>query len=202
MGLPLTPDPKNLNQIDRLPRTEPKSIRLVKSNIFKWKPGTELSHDRRELEVVWEWMESQAKAEGKSMHDMPVQNAGVRLSLTYMRWILDEDKEFSVKDLRHEAMSSVDEYLKWDISEMGAFTYRLATLQTKKQLRQQFRLVAKMMMKNIKDGRSSDIPTYLKSTGNYMEESDAKEAYKVIPVLEIPQEPTEAPNLRVVSPSK
>lgn len=150
----------------------------------KWKPGNEFSDERMELLTVWNWLEAKAKEEEKTCHQMPINPAGIRLTLTYMRWVLDEKEEITSRDLRIEARATLDDYLKWDMSEMAEFTRHEEDVKIKDRLNRHFSLVEKKLVEGIKSNSQVAIQNWMKATGNYIGEKEQGAGYKVIRIRE------------------
>lgn len=183
------------NKLDASPRCIKRTFGSVCQLICSWKEKFE---EREELKTVWNWLEKKAKEEEKSLHEMPLFPCDLRLTLTYMKCVLDEI-DITAGNLRVEACASLDDYLKWDMSEIAKFTRRQETLKIKDRLKSHFPLIEKELVKSIKAGNQTAITTWSKLTGNYMGESDAGDAFRVIkvqdsyheePLPEIPVEVT------------
>lgn len=185
------------NTIDKAPKIIPRSPTAVGIILRSWKPAREQAAERIELLTVWNWMEEKAKQEDKSLHTMPVNPAGVRLTILYMMNVLDE-VEIEVKELRRQAQASLADYLTWDISEMAAFTHRQESLKVDARMRSHFALVEKELVKSIKAGSQVAIQNWMKATGNYMGEKSEEDAFRVIKFVDkyeekpLPEIPTES----------
>ncbi len=171
-----------MNKLDRAPRVEKRSSRAVLEILRKWKPGAEASGERLELQTVWQWLEAKAVTEEKSLHEMPINPAGVRLTLVYGQWILDEKEEITAKELRHAAMASLDDYLKWDISEMAQFIRHQHDIRIRDNLRSHFSIVEKKLLEQIKAGSPSAMANWLRATGNYQGEKEDSSGYRLIKI--------------------
>lgn len=144
----------------------------------------------REYMTIWKWFSEKTKADGKSVNVMRATSGGVRMSLEYLRMVLEDEMEnYRPGDFRVTCNCRLDDYLIWLESTMAEEVFRIEQLVENDRLKKQYHIARRQIEKGMLAGDKKMLEMWLKTNSMFDGITKDSAGYRIETVGEYPEDP-------------
>jgi len=142
-------------------------VQIIKSWGEGWR-GNGLQDEEKleEYVSIWQWLVSKAETEGKDLYQLPATSGGLRLTVEYMRRVLEDEMETHTnKEFKEKCQVKMDDYLIWMQSDLAQFVFRCERIIESERINSQMHVARKKLLKGLEAGDKKSLDTWLKFVG-------------------------------------